>query len=448
MLIAVAGVISDTAFFESNYAVSWGDRDAFVAQYTNNGQFSWLKSGGGPNRDAISLLATGGMYVDPNNNIFVTGGYSDSMIIGTDTLRSARWEDDMFLAKFSSNGDYAWAIKAGSNSSEHGTDVRCDPSGNIYVTGDFDYGILFDTLWLAWDHPNGGNVTGSPFIVKYDSMGKAIWARTAKVTAPPSAPGSGGVIYGGNLSVDNDGNAYVIGLYEDCTVKFGFQPAFTSLGGDIYIVKYNTQGVVQWAKTVQASSFDVGYAICNDKAGNVYVSGSFGNECYFGNDTIRATGGYDTYVLKLDPDGNLLWHTTSQAENCLSIAADANDNIYVTGFYTSSPCNFGNITLTNAGGRDMYVAKLSQTVGVPTVSSTPVTKVYPSPASGMLHVSAASFTSYIIYDHLGRNVKEQFFRQTMTAQDIDISSFADGIFFLRLLNSNHLLPAANFVVRH
>lgn len=119
---------------------------------------------------------------------------------------------------------------------------------------------------------------------------------------------------------------------------------------------------VAWAGRFGANSFDRGYAIAADAAGNSYITGYFRNTVAFGSTTLSATGGADTYVAKLGPDGEVLWAVKAGSSEGLdqgnAIAVDAAGNCYVAGQF-SSTATFGSFTLTATGNVDAFMAKLN-----------------------------------------------------------------------------------------
>jgi hypothetical protein len=125
----------------------------------------------------------------------------------------------------------------------------------------------------------------------------------------------------------------------------------------------------EWAGSIGGGSYDLGASITTDAAGNVYSTGAIqgvaidldpGPLGYF----VNANGGYDTYIHKVDANGYLVWAKTfggTQNDVGLSIALDANGNIFVTGHFfgtTDFDPGAGVTELTSNGARDVYILKL------------------------------------------------------------------------------------------
>lgn len=122
----------------------------------------------------------------------------------------------------------------------------------------------------------------------------------------------------------------------------------------------STQGWI-WAKQAGGSNYDIGRSIAVDNAGNNYVTGSFWNEsASFGNITLPNSGGHDIFIAKIDANGNWLWAKKaggSSFDISNGITVDNNGNCYVTGHF-SATASFGSYTLNSSGGQDVFVAKL------------------------------------------------------------------------------------------
>ncbi len=118
------------------YATGWtlgdlggenaGSYDIWLAKYDSNGNQLWLEQFGTSGDDS-SLL--GGIDVDSNDNIFLTG-YTDGNLGG---LNAGSY--DAWAAKYDSNGNQLWIEQFGTPDYDVGLTVTTDISGNLYVTG-------------------------------------------------------------------------------------------------------------------------------------------------------------------------------------------------------------------------------------------------------------------------------------------------------------------------
>lgn len=109
---------------------------------------------------------------------------------------------------------------------------------------------------------------------------------------------------------------------------------------------------------------DRGWGITFDTAGNTYVTGmteSFDFPCL--NQYEQFIGSWTPFVLKLDPNGNLLYSTClggSNNDEGTGIYVDSSGNAYVTGYTQSNDFPLVNPLQSQLNGyQDAFVAKLS-----------------------------------------------------------------------------------------
>lgn len=154
------------------------------------------------------------------------------------------------------------------------------------------------------------------------------WAvQYERLDAPGSGCGSSFLNSGGatangrhSLTADAAGNAYFTGS--------------TSSGDtlDILTVKYNSQGVVQWAVQYDGGSTDCGDAVAVDASGNVYVVGQSWTDAGFGEQ------GY-IRVIKYNASGVeqwATWYVSGVLNGGFALAVDGSGNVYVAGEHYSS----------------------------------------------------------------------------------------------------------------
>jgi len=183
-----------------------------------------------------------------------------------------------------------------------------------------------------------------------------LWAHNAEGTS-----------LGQSTCTDADGNVYVTGSFDSDSITFGTTiliNANTNSSDDIFIVKYDPQGNVLWAKSAGGTYYEAGYGVTTDASGNVIVTGYFNSaSIIFGTTTLTHNGtGYDIFIAKYDASGNVLWANSAGGTNNdagQSISADADGNIYITGYFKSATITFGTTVLTNAGSGyvDIFTAK-------------------------------------------------------------------------------------------
>jgi hypothetical protein len=208
----VTGEFQATSHFGSVVLPNSGSNDAFVAKYDTNGNLIWVKKlgGGGDDRG-------GGISVS-NGNVYVTGFFQGTVNFGG-TILSSSGGYDIFIVKFTGDGVFQWAKKAGGYGEDKGFAISSDFSGNAYVTGYFSSTANF----------SGTNITRTGgkdvFIAKYNSSGDLVWVK--KTGGSDNDAGNG-------IKVDNYGRVFVTGGFR-YTSEFG---PFTlnSSGGntDIY----------------------------------------------------------------------------------------------------------------------------------------------------------------------------------------------------------------------
>ena len=132
---------------------------------------------------------------------------------------------------------------------------------------------------------------------------------------------------------------------------------------DIFVLKLNSAGAVQWVNRYGSCSTEKAFGITVDSSGNSYITGQyFGCHMNFGEVTMTFTGGgVEMFVLKLNSDGVSQWAYSAggeTADNGVDAAVDSSGNVYVTGFFQGT-ANFGSGNITSAGSTDIYVLKLN-----------------------------------------------------------------------------------------
>lgn len=118
-----------------------------------------------------------------------------------------------------------------------------------------------------------------------------------------------------------------------------------------------------------AGSSAQGYGIAHDAVGNVYVTGRLTGTVDFdpgaGSANLTSAGALDTYITKMDADGNLVWARRvggTLDDYSFGISVDDAGNVHVVGAFVGT-ADFdpgpGSVTLSSAGlSEDIFVLKL------------------------------------------------------------------------------------------
>jgi hypothetical protein len=175
-----------------------------------------------------------------------------------------------------------------------------------------------------------------------------------------------------SVTADGTGNVYTTGAFfgtadfdPDTVATFDL----TSAGSrDIFISKLDSNGDFVWARRVGGTGNDESYSIVVDAAGNVYITGYFEDTVDFdpgaGTSNLTSTGGTDTFILKLDSNGDFAWAKSldgSSDDGGIGIVLDASGNVHTVGYFQGTvdfDPGAGTSNLTSAGSFDVYIWKL------------------------------------------------------------------------------------------
>ena len=291
------GFSSPAITFGTTTLTNSGDYDIFIAKYDTNGNVIWAKSAGGTDADGGI-----GIVTDVAGNAYITGEFASSTItFGATTLTnsSSVGNSDIFIVKYDANGNALWAKSAGGADYEWGCSVATDAAGNAYITGAFySSTITFGTTSLT----NYG--IGNIFIAKYDSNGNVLWAKSV-----------GGPVddWGNSIATDASGNVFMTGSFSSPTITFGATTLTNSSSVsnyDIFIVKYDANGNVIWAKSAGGWYSAGSNSIATDAAGNAYITGTFTSPAItFGATTLTNNGNENIFIAKVEPFAIILAQT-------------------------------------------------------------------------------------------------------------------------------------------
>jgi hypothetical protein len=344
----ITGTFRGTASFNgTSLSFAGGTRDIFVAKYNSSGDLLWAKQAGGTGPDYSY-----GIAVDGSSNSYVTGYFGGTAIFNGTSISSVG-HNDIFIAKYDSDGNVLWAKRAGGIGRDEAYGIAVDGLGNSYVTGYFSLTASFNGTSLS-----SMGSSRDIFVAKCNTNGVFQWAKQA---------GGTGTDEGRGITVDGSRNSYATGFFVGTANFNGTSLSAPGTGQDIFVTKYDENGNFQWAKRAGGNTTfgDAGYGIAVDGSGNSYVTGMFYGAADFNGFTLNSAGSSDIFVAKYNTNGANQWAKKAGGSSVFigdsgyGIAVDGLGNSYVTGYFEgfTGPASFSGTNIISAGFFDIFVAK-------------------------------------------------------------------------------------------
>jgi hypothetical protein len=357
------GYFQSTVDFDPGNGVfnltSVGNYDVFILKLDASGNFIWAKQIGGTSFEEGFSIG-----IDITGNICVTGYFLGNVDfnpgLGLYSM-SANGFRDVFVLKLDPMGDFLWAKQIGGQEDDYSYSLSTDPTGSIYITGQFKGTVDFDPGMASFELTAALN---DIFVTKLDPSGNFIWSKQLGGLSEDE---------GRAVTIDDLGNVFVAGSFKG-TVDFDPGPGVFNLisngYSDVFIAKLDASGSLIWVKQIGGISSEYCYSIVTDAEENIYLTGNFYETVDFdpsvGIFNLTSAGEDDIYISKLDASGNFIWAINiggTSEDFGVSITLDLSGNIYTTGSFKQTvdfDSGSGIFNLTSAGVWDAFVHKMVQ----------------------------------------------------------------------------------------
>lgn len=298
----------------------------------------WQKSYGGTDVDIahqIQKTSDGGYIIageSKSNDSNVSGNHGDI---------------DFWIVKINYKGDLQWQKSLGGSNTDIATSIQQTNDGGYIVAG--------------YSNSNDGDVSGNHglmdvWVVKLDDTGRIIWQKSFGGSGVDMANSiwktfdGGYIVAGGSGSKDGD----VTGNHR---------------GLDVWVVKLNDTGGIQWEKSFGGSGYDIANSVQQTFDSGYIVAGYSNSK---DGDVTGNHGAADVWVAKLNDTGKILRKNSfggSKNDEAASIQ-QTSDGGYIVGGWSESndkdvrwaAPNDSNVT-SNHGSEDFWIVKLDAILG-------------------------------------------------------------------------------------
>jgi hypothetical protein len=337
--------------------VSNGGSDGYVVGMNTNGIAQWTARVGGLGNEAVlgvaetvggDILLSG--YAEDLVNFQFNGNPSVNVNMGTG--RHA------FIARLNPvSGNWVWinySIESGPQF--EASSIASDLNGRVYATGSY-------AGTLTW---TGGSPTitsagvADAFAAQFSAVaGQCTWEYTI---------GGGSYDFGKDVTVDGNNDVIFGGNFENYfNIPASLISTTVNANGprDVYVIKMNSIGVVQWAQALGGANSEELTSITSDNNGDVFLTGTYLTSTVMGI-TLNASGAEDFFLVGMFSNGNVNWARSMEGGG-FNKGCDArigqNGELFFVGTY-DQPFTIGQESFAPCGGLDnSYVVKLSPLFG-------------------------------------------------------------------------------------
>ena len=349
-----------------NVSIS-GQMDVFLLKTNTSGDVEWSRSFGG------AYDEWGTEVVETQDKGFAVLGKTYSYGAGS---------DDYFLIKTDSLGNLLWSRTYGSGQSERGWALAEASDGGFIIGGTSDGGTgsvclirtdaggqliwsrslgdpFYNNVWALVETPDGGiAVTGAgsngAVLVKFDGSGTFQWGKS----------------YGGG----GDDRSYAMAVTNDSGfVMVGMTSSFGSGQFDLYAIRTDSDGNLEWSKAYGGLANEYGEAVALTEDGGFVLVGK--TESFGG-------GSRDIYVIRTDALGDTVWTKSYggiSSEHAYSIDQTGEGGFIISGNSSSFASGIYLVRMDGSGfsggcnehntGTVVIGAAVTETVVNPTVDS-------------------------------------------------------------------------------
>ncbi len=304
--------------------------DAWVMKFNSSGQQLWKVVFGGSGDDqALDIKQT------------ADGGY---IVVGTSassdgSISNNHGSYDLWLVKLTSSGQISWSKTYGGTDDDGGYSVQQTSDGG-YIAAGYSSSANLDV-----SNPKGEY---DVWVIKVSATGTLQWQKSYGGTKSDN---------GYSIQPTTDGG-YIIGATSASTDGDVSAHHGTNATTDIWVVKINSEGILQWQKSL-GGSLDETVSTVHQTSDNGFIV--CGSALSHDGDVDHHYGGaniMDAWIAKLTATGDLQWETDrgGTGDDLINDIIQTDNGAYVAIGSTSSA---DNDVSSNHGLNDLWLVEFN-----------------------------------------------------------------------------------------
>lgn len=350
----IAGSFADTILYKNDtlgYTSDIFNNNIFIAKLDANGNLKWWHTVTGKNNYTTESANAIAFY---DNNIYVLGDFSDTVIFKNGTQLVSNGSADVFLAKINpETGNEVWVKQWGSSFYDVGTALVFSPQGKMAIAGYFGSDMVMGNQTLL----NNGDLNAFVALINPENA-ETTWAtdlQTNEIAALNA------------VAFDDNENLYAAGGFVG-SITLNNQLYASNGGSDALLLKWNTatlqpEWVKSWGNDQNETFFSLDF---QHGTQNLYGVGTFQKSIVLNGNTYLSKSEVSSFLINFDAQSQTITSTKILGATNLTAAKYFNEYVYLAGDFNQS-FSFANNTL-NAYLND---GLLLRTVNCSTVLATP-----------------------------------------------------------------------------
>lgn len=294
-------------------------------------EIEFVKTLGGSNNDVLQSV------IKSSDAGYAVLGYTQSN--NFDILDKNDTSFDFWVMKFSKDDTLQWNKTFGGSEDDRGADIIATNDGGFALFG----------FSKSSDNDVNENAGAQDFwVIKITSSGLISWQKTFGYSGADS----------GTSFLQTKDSGYLITGVLDVTASNGqgnSKRAQKHAGGDIWAIKLNSSGELEWSKYYGGSFTDTPFGLVETNDDSFIIAASSDSNDV---DISNNKGSYDFWVLKISSTGVLIWEKNfggSEVDEPRGISTTNDGNFVIVGDTRSSDEDVS----SNNGGADLWMLKIS-----------------------------------------------------------------------------------------